>query len=213
MPTETFFRLPQEKRDKLILAIKRELARVPFADMSINRIVREAGIPRGSYYQYFRNKDDLFAFLLAEYRRLMRDCTEQALRENHGDLFAAVLAGFDVSAAFAREETNVMELYHLVCDRNPSDLFGFKAENLASKGSLWAECRPLVDTPRLNMINEEDYFDMMDLLFSVLAFTLAELFAKPAAAAPIRARLVRKLELMKSGLLRNDQNSGVTAVC
>ena len=53
MPTATFFRLPQEKRERLMDACWAELSRVRFSDVSINRIVSAARIPRGSFYQYF----------------------------------------------------------------------------------------------------------------------------------------------------------------
>ena len=48
MPTETFYNLPEEKRGRLVKAIYLELARVPFSEMSINRIIKEAQISRGS---------------------------------------------------------------------------------------------------------------------------------------------------------------------
>ena len=59
VPTATFFRLPEEKRGRLIDACWAELAQVRFTDVSINRIITAAHIPRGSFYQYFDDKDDL----------------------------------------------------------------------------------------------------------------------------------------------------------
>ena len=56
MPTDTFYRLPQQKRDRLLAAIHGELSRVPVTELSVNRIVHEAGISRGSFYQYFRDR-------------------------------------------------------------------------------------------------------------------------------------------------------------
>ena len=65
MPTQTFFRLPEEKRERLTDAAWREFLAVSYAEASINRIVREAQIPRGSFYQYFEDKEDLFFYLLS----------------------------------------------------------------------------------------------------------------------------------------------------
>jgi len=56
VPTATFFRLPEEKRKRLIDACWAELAQVRFTDVSINRIITAAHIPRGSFYQYFTGK-------------------------------------------------------------------------------------------------------------------------------------------------------------
>ena len=66
MPSKTFFHLPAEKRERLLLAAEEEFARVPYAEASINRMIRAAGIPRGSFYMYFRDKEELFHYLLRE---------------------------------------------------------------------------------------------------------------------------------------------------
>ena len=58
MPKATFFRLPKAKQQRLMDAAYQEFARAPFNEASISNIIKQAGIPRGSYYQYF----DLFLF-------------------------------------------------------------------------------------------------------------------------------------------------------
>ena len=49
MPSSTFFNLPAEKRERLLAAARAEFARAPYEDASVNRIIRAAGIPRGSF--------------------------------------------------------------------------------------------------------------------------------------------------------------------
>ena len=49
MCKETFLRLPEEKRSRIINAAWDEFTTVSFANASINRIIRGAGIPRGSF--------------------------------------------------------------------------------------------------------------------------------------------------------------------
>ena len=62
MPTSTFFNLPPEKRERLLAAARAEFARVSLAGASVNRIIRQAGIPRGSFYMYFADKEELRQF-------------------------------------------------------------------------------------------------------------------------------------------------------
>ena len=64
MPTATFFNLPEEKRNRIFNAAVEEFAGFRFSDASINRIVKAAGIPRGSFYQYFDGKEDLYLHIL-----------------------------------------------------------------------------------------------------------------------------------------------------
>ena len=59
MPKETFLKLPEEKKNKIIKAAKKEFERAPFEQTSIKNIVEDAEIARGSFYQYFESKEDL----------------------------------------------------------------------------------------------------------------------------------------------------------
>lgn len=95
MPTSTFFRLPEEKRQRLLDAAWGEFTQVRYTDVSINKIIQGAHIPRGSFYQYFADKDELFAYLLGEMWAYFTQVLEDVLTENRGDLFAMPLAAFD----------------------------------------------------------------------------------------------------------------------
>ena len=66
MPKETFFNLPEAKRKAILDAALEEFAAYPYDQASVNRIVARAGIPKGSFYQYFENKKDLYLYLLQQ---------------------------------------------------------------------------------------------------------------------------------------------------
>jgi AcrR family transcriptional regulator len=64
MPKQTFFNLPEEKRQTIIDVAVEEFAENGFEAASINRIVANSGISKGSFYQYFADKLDLFMHLV-----------------------------------------------------------------------------------------------------------------------------------------------------
>ena len=64
MPKQTFLNLPEEKRQAVINAAIDEFAEYGFKAASINRIVANSGISKGSFYQYFDDKMDVFRHLL-----------------------------------------------------------------------------------------------------------------------------------------------------
>ncbi len=64
MPKSTFLNLPADKRERVVEAAIEEFATVPFEAASVNRIVRRAGIAKGSFYQYFEGMTDLYRYLL-----------------------------------------------------------------------------------------------------------------------------------------------------
>ena len=59
MPKETFLRLSEDKKEKILSAAKKEFSRVTLEEVSIKNIVEDAEIARGSFYQYFEDKEAL----------------------------------------------------------------------------------------------------------------------------------------------------------
>ena len=64
MPKEAFFNLSDKKRDRILDFAIVEFAENPYEAASISKIVREAGISKGSFYDYFENKKDLYKYLV-----------------------------------------------------------------------------------------------------------------------------------------------------
>lgn len=66
MPTATFLGLPEERRARLVEEAITEFAERSYAEASLSQIVLRAGIAKGSLYQYFSDKLDLYRWLLTE---------------------------------------------------------------------------------------------------------------------------------------------------
>ena len=64
MPKQTFLNLPEEKRQVFIAIALDEFANNDYNSASVSKIVEKAGIAKGSLYQYFEDKQDLFLYLL-----------------------------------------------------------------------------------------------------------------------------------------------------
>jgi len=64
VPKQTFFNLEAEKRQAIIDAAVREFAEHPFEQASLTKIVEDCGIAKGSMYQYFDDKLDLYMYIV-----------------------------------------------------------------------------------------------------------------------------------------------------
>jgi len=64
MPKDTFKNLPDKKRQLIEKEAIHEFAVSGYDKASISRIVEKCGIAKGSFYQYFDNKKDLFLYLI-----------------------------------------------------------------------------------------------------------------------------------------------------
>ena len=63
MPTVTWSRLGADRRAAVIAAAEAEFAAHGFSAGSLNVIARRAGVAKGSLFQYFADKRDLYAFI------------------------------------------------------------------------------------------------------------------------------------------------------
>lgn len=94
MPTRTFTNLPKEKKIRILKAAKKEFSRVPLEKAVIANIVKDAKIPRGSFYQYFDSIEDLFTYLINYMYGI--DCRKflKLLEENNNDFYEALKISF-----------------------------------------------------------------------------------------------------------------------
>jgi TetR/AcrR family transcriptional regulator len=66
MPKPTFLNLPDAKRNRITELALDEFSTHPYRQASLSRIVARAGIAKGSMYQYFENKLDLYRWLVTD---------------------------------------------------------------------------------------------------------------------------------------------------
>lgn len=96
MPTPTWERLRPERKERVLAAAEAEFGTHGFSRSSLNTIARQAGIAKGSLFQYFEHKADFYAHLSDLAARRIREQMEQVIAELdfEGDFFAALLAVF-----------------------------------------------------------------------------------------------------------------------
>lgn len=64
MVKQTFLNLSKEKQERVLNAAKKEFSRAPLNEASVANIIKDADIPRGSFYQYFNDLEDIFYYIL-----------------------------------------------------------------------------------------------------------------------------------------------------
>ncbi|MEI6621386.1 MAG: TetR/AcrR family transcriptional regulator [Actinomycetes bacterium] len=63
MPTTTWERLDPRRRNAVLRAAEAEFGACGFSHGSLNVIAREAGVAKGSLFQYFEDKADLYSYV------------------------------------------------------------------------------------------------------------------------------------------------------
>ena len=199
MPSSTFLNLPAEKQEKLLEAATREFSHKPFNEASINQIIKEAGIPRGSFYMYFQDKEDLFRYLLKGYVDQLFMLLEEFLLRARGDIFQALLDLYD----FVQTKADQMDLGEI------GAMTGIiRCNNGMQKNGLLEMLDPEVllqrlgDAVNLDLLNlqrDRDLGDMLGVLLVVAApmiYTGLQAGGDPAT----RDRLENILQIFKRGM-------------
>ncbi|QTN01320.1 TetR family transcriptional regulator [Sediminibacillus dalangtanensis] len=84
-----FKQLKSEKQERIINAAIKEFVRNGFEKASTNEIVKEANISKGSLFNYFNSKKDLYLFLLEYSIQVIEQLYEQ-IDLNETDLFKRI---------------------------------------------------------------------------------------------------------------------------
>lgn len=104
MPKQTFFNLSEEKRKRIEKAALEEFANYPYLKSNINRIVENSKIAKGSFYQYFEDKKDLYKYLINSYAELKIEyMTKQKKKLTQNNFFEQLETLYILGIKFARE--------------------------------------------------------------------------------------------------------------
>lgn len=95
MISPTFQNLNENKKNRIIDAALVEFSTRPFNEASITNIVKNADISRGSFYQYFGNKENIYKYLVNFLYTKHRDELVNILIENSGQLYPSLLKFYE----------------------------------------------------------------------------------------------------------------------
>jgi len=205
VPTSTFYNLPEEKRSKLVGAIKDEFSRVLFDEVSINKIIHAAEIPRGSFYQYFSDKNDMLGFILLDYQKQIFEQVKASLRANNGDVFTMINDVFAFTVALVMEEKANNFCMNLFADIKVNSKFYLKWPMNASDVKMYEELKPLINFQMLDLRDENDFPNILDTLFLICRTAIAEVFLNISNCELVNLKYQQKLELLGRGFMRNKE--------
>ena len=95
MISPTFQNLKEDKKNRIIDAALVEFSTRPFNEASITNIVKNADISRGSFYQYFGNKENIYKYLVNFLYAKHREELVSLLIENSGQLYPSLLKFYE----------------------------------------------------------------------------------------------------------------------
>lgn len=206
MPSSTFFRLPEEKRQRLLTAAREEFKRTRYTEASINRIILSARIPRGSFYQYFTDKEDLFRYLMGDMRDYFYNTLVRLIREGKGNLFSVPLGAFDWLMNRQGGMDPVLSECIEIMQANPgmdmSWLFDDRVRLVPT------EIYEQLDLSNLRKTDQTFVCHVFFLLLMPLAHAIAAMLVEPEQWEQQRDLLIERVEIIQQGAQRPEQPTG-----
>lgn len=203
MPTNTFFRLPEEKKTRFMDAAWQEFTRVPFSDVSINKIIQNAHIPRGSFYQYFVDKEDLFHYLFSDLSDYFTEEFRRILIETQGDLFAVPIHSlnhfFQHRGAADPILLRCLQVLRINQGVNLQHLFSKKPEPL-----LPPSLRAQIDLSRFRRTDEVFVEQVFLLIMMTACSTIMETLCHPERQDGEHTLLQERVDIIRHGALRPE---------
>lgn len=205
MPSDTFFRLPEEKRRRLMDAAWDEFTSVRFSDASINKIIRSAGIPRGSFYQYFADKDDLFSYLVRPMQQHFFDLARQEVLAAKGSMRVAPLTIYDRFFNSGEEMSQDLNRCIQVIRCNPESEFHTL---FCGPDSMLSSFTSLVDLDQLSCRKPDFLQEVFHLFVFIIASAIIDTLNRPDQRQTIRDQLATRVDILLRGCAAPDFQGG-----
>lgn len=204
MIKQTFYNLPDEKRERIITAIMQEFSNADSDRVSINRIIKNANISRGSFYQYFDDKVDLVEVLMKSIVDIALKEIFKAVSVSNGDIFYTYEKLLDVVSGFSKDQTQCAILKNLVKNIRAND--NLISDYLMNRFKGFVEFEKLCATysrENFRFKNDEDMRALQQILNSILKNSVFKIFCQDENIESVKADFLRKLEIIKLGTLIN----------
>ncbi len=196
MPSQTFLNLDSKKQQKLLDAAMEEFSTVRYTEASVNHIIQQAGIPRGSFYMYFVDKDDLFSYILELNKKKIIAFTIDVIRSCQGNLEQSFLTLFDVFT----DEIITHNLSRFL--KNMFLYFSMYREKFERPGhDLFLQVKDVISTEEL----KEDDLEIVFHLFMHNLFVGITEAVKTNKVSDIRKQYRRIIHILCYGIYKEDK--------
>ncbi len=110
MPKDTFNKIPEEKRERLLLEAAKLFAKKGFNETDMNGLAKKAGVSKGSLYDYFDSKTDLYLYVCRDGLEKSRQAVYSDIKPQW-DIFTQVERMFKRGVEFATANPEYVALY------------------------------------------------------------------------------------------------------
>lgn len=205
MPKKTFLNLSKEKQNIIIEASLKEFKRVLLKDASINKIIKDAQISRGSFYNYFNDINDIYFYSLNEYKGKLISLIKEILIKNNGELIKTTIEIYDEIINYSNKEENKNLVKNIFLNFNYQNEVRTKIYkyNIDNKYEF-LELISLIDKKNLNIRNDEEIFYIIDIIIVIIIQGIIETLIDSDKKEDSKEKIHKQIEILKRGIWKED---------
>jgi len=205
MPTQTFFNLPEEKRNAIIAAARREFSLHVFEEASINQIIKDADISRGSFYMYFEDKADLFMFLFESLKKQVMQLVIKHMYTSKGNIRELTISLHEEFFRLHEEKENQDLIKNTVLffqntAQRESPEFAHKDKMRDGLQKLY----PFLQTSGFKDQTKEFVESVVQLHIQILRISLVNAFIQKQDFATSKRQLLSALDILENGYVQKE---------
>lgn len=206
MPHEAFFKLSKEKQNNIVECAYNEFANNSYDKTSIFLIAQKAGISRTSFYCYFKDKTDIYNYLMD---MIMQPHIKNLKNKKKSfSLFYFAKEMFDYFVSFYDKQEKQF-IVSMLKNMNPKNIKYFSTD-LSAK-SLNGPCGLIINTDNINIKSPYDIYIISFTILCNMSFCLIQYFEGELKKEEAYANFNRTLEILQNGVSlkggKNDSNN------
>ncbi len=202
MPKTTFYNLDTAKRDKILKAAKEEFTLHELHKARVSNIIKKAHIPRGSFYQYFEDLDDLFFYVIDEsFEAIYEYGYETSKKTNDIFEFAEITFTFDYNQFQNDKRHNfMMNVMKSIGENN--DYIEKINEN---RENYVKTILQNMDLTKIKLRKIDDQLRMYYMIQSLKRQAISKSMFEKKTFEEAKQDFIWHLDLLKYGLLENKE--------
>ena len=201
MPKETFFNLEEHKKKTIIDAAKKEFTENELHKARVSNIIKEAGIPRGSFYQYFEDIDDLYYYIIDNsFDKIFEEGYKHS--EKTKDLFEYIKLTFEVDYhAFLNEKRH--KFMRNVFKSIVSNIEYIELHNIRRNDYI-LKILHRMDLSSIKITDKNELIKLYEFLQHIKRQVIQGTFMKNLTFEEAKHELDWHLDIIKYGLLKEE---------
>ena len=198
--------MPEEKKKAIRDAAMEECIRVPFEKVSINKIIQNAGISRGSFYTYFEDKRDLVRYIFSDTADKLKFFWTKSVVTHGGDLWIASEELLDQAIIFSQKGKMFQMMQSIVLyqdfDKLFAEIHGSNGVGEEKGNEILEALYEVTDKEKFHKIDMDSFGILVSMIMGCVMESIGWYNRHMESEENIKKIFREKLEILQHGICK-----------